>query len=89
MIETRRIETAPGLVYDVSVSGSESAPLVLMLHGFCVSRHFWDNQIPALAAVRLLCRGAEPTRLRGWDYLASLAQAHGFIDHIAAKFEVP
>jgi pimeloyl-ACP methyl ester carboxylesterase len=26
-----------------------AAPLVLMLHGFCVSRHFWHNQIPALA----------------------------------------
>src|SRR5271170_1360943 len=40
MIETRKIETAPGLVFDVSAGGPESAPLVLMLHGFCVSRHF-------------------------------------------------
>ena len=36
MIETREIETAPGLVFDCSVSGDASAPLVLMLHGFCV-----------------------------------------------------
>ena len=50
MIETRRIKTAPGLVFDVSVGGAEDAPLVLMLHGFCVSRHFWSNQLPALAA---------------------------------------
>ncbi len=50
MIETRRIETAPGLVFDVSAGGLESAPLVLMLHGFCVSRYFWDNQIPVLTA---------------------------------------
>jgi pimeloyl-ACP methyl ester carboxylesterase len=50
MIETRRIETAPGLVFDVSVGGAETAPLVLMLHGFCVSRFFWDNQLPALEA---------------------------------------
>jgi pimeloyl-ACP methyl ester carboxylesterase len=49
MIETRRIETAPGLVFDVSVAGTDNAPLVLLLHGFCVSRHFWDNQLPALA----------------------------------------
>ena len=48
-IETRRIETAPGLVFDVSVAGADDAPLVLLLHGFCVSRHFWDNQLPALA----------------------------------------
>ncbi len=50
MIETREIVTAPGLAFDVSVGGAKSAPLVLLLHGFCVSRHFWDNQIPALAA---------------------------------------
>jgi len=49
MIETRRIKTAPGLVFDVSVAGADAAPLVLLLHGFCVSRHFWDNQLPALA----------------------------------------
>jgi pimeloyl-ACP methyl ester carboxylesterase len=50
MIETRNIETAPGMVFDTSVAGPETAPLVLMLHGFCVSRYFWDNQIPAVAA---------------------------------------
>jgi pimeloyl-ACP methyl ester carboxylesterase len=50
MIETRRIQTAPDLVFDISAGGSDSAPLVLMLHGFCVSRYFWDNQIPVLAA---------------------------------------
>ena len=50
MIETREIETAPGLVFDCSVGGDALAPLVLMLHGFCVSRYFWDNQIPVLAA---------------------------------------
>lgn len=50
MIETHHIETAPGLVFDVSIGGAASAPLVLMLHGFCVSRHFWDSQIPVLAA---------------------------------------
>ena len=50
MIETREIETAPSLVFDCSVGGDASAPLVLMLHGFCVSRYFWDNQIPVLAA---------------------------------------
>jgi pimeloyl-ACP methyl ester carboxylesterase len=49
MIEKRKIETGAGLIFDVSVGGRESAPLVLMLHGFCVSRYFWDNQIPALA----------------------------------------
>ena len=49
MIETRRIERGPGLVFDVSVAGAGAAPLVLMLHGFCVSRHFWDNQLRALA----------------------------------------
>lgn len=49
MIETRKFETAPGLVFDASVAGAEGTPLVLMLHGFCVSRYYWHNQIPALA----------------------------------------
>src|ERR1700747_336660 len=48
-IEARRIETAPGLVLDVSARGPGDAPLVIMLHGFCVSRHHWANQMPALA----------------------------------------
>jgi pimeloyl-ACP methyl ester carboxylesterase len=50
MIETRDIETAPGTVFDTSVAGPATVPLVLMLHGFCVSRHFWESQIPAVAA---------------------------------------
>src|SRR5258708_5303932 len=49
-MDVRKIETAPGLVFDASVGGSESAPLVLMLHGYSVSRHFWAAQVPALAA---------------------------------------
>jgi pimeloyl-ACP methyl ester carboxylesterase len=47
--ETREIETAPGLVFDVSLSGASTAPLVLMLHGFGVSRFFWNAQLAALA----------------------------------------
>lgn len=50
MIEVRQIETAPGLVFDVSVGGPDDGPPVLMLHGFCVSRHFWKAQVEALAA---------------------------------------
>jgi pimeloyl-ACP methyl ester carboxylesterase len=46
----RTVTTAPGLTFDLSVGGPNEAPLVLMLHGFGVSRHFWDNQVPALAA---------------------------------------
>jgi pimeloyl-ACP methyl ester carboxylesterase len=49
MIDVRNITTAPSLTFDVSVAGAESAPLVLLLHGFCVSRHFWSQQLPALA----------------------------------------
>jgi pimeloyl-ACP methyl ester carboxylesterase len=49
MIAVREVETGPGLVFDASVAGREDAPLVLLLHGFCVSRHYWDNQLPVLA----------------------------------------
>lgn len=54
MIAIRRIDTAPGLAFDVATAGDPAAPLVLLLHGFCVSRHLWDAQLPALAAAGLL-----------------------------------
>lgn len=47
-IDVRRIETAPGFVFDASVGGTPDKPLVLMLHGFGVSRHFWSRQVEAL-----------------------------------------
>ncbi|BBK43238.1 haloalkane dehalogenase [Allostella vacuolata] len=50
MIEVLDVETAPGLVFDVSVAGPEDGPIVLMLHGFVVSRHYWNAQVEALAA---------------------------------------
>lgn len=49
MITTQNIETSPGMVFDVSVAGPADGPLVLMLHGFGVSRFFWDAQVEALA----------------------------------------
>ncbi|TDG30936.1 alpha/beta hydrolase [Paracraurococcus ruber] len=53
-MESRRIETRPGLAFDVSVAGDPTAPLVLLLHGFAVSRHLYDAQLPALAAAGFL-----------------------------------
>jgi len=49
MIEHREVEAQPGLVFDISVAGAPEAPLVLMLHGFAVSRHLFDAQLPTLA----------------------------------------
>jgi pimeloyl-ACP methyl ester carboxylesterase len=43
------IKTGPGLEFDCSVAGPPDGTLVLLLHGFGVSRHFWDRQVPALA----------------------------------------
>ena len=48
MIETQHIQTAPGLVFDVSAGGPVDGPLVLMLHGFGVSRYLWNAQVEAL-----------------------------------------
>src|SRR5215469_4272968 len=48
-IETHIVRTAPGMEFDVSVAGDPNRPLVLMLHGFCVSRHYWNAQVVALA----------------------------------------
>jgi pimeloyl-ACP methyl ester carboxylesterase len=47
-MKTRSIETAPGMVFDVSTNGTDDAPLVLMLHGFGVSRFFWNAQVHAV-----------------------------------------
>ena len=74
MIETRRIETAPGLVFDVSVAGDADMPLVLMLHGFCVSRHFWNNQLPALAEAGYFAVAARVAWLRQERDLATIRE---------------
>ena len=49
MTDVRDIRIAPDLVFDATVGGRDGDPLVLMLHGFGVSRHFWSAQVPALA----------------------------------------
>ena len=41
--------TAPDMVFDVSADGGDDAPRVLMLHGFGVSRLFWNGQVHAAA----------------------------------------
>jgi pimeloyl-ACP methyl ester carboxylesterase len=64
MIATRRIETGTGLVFEVSAAGVDDAPLVLLLHGFCVSRHFWNHQLPALAEA---CYFAVAPNRRGYS----------------------
>jgi pimeloyl-ACP methyl ester carboxylesterase len=51
---TRSIEMASGMTFDVSVSGPDVAPLVLMLHGFGVSRFFWNAQVRAVGAAGYL-----------------------------------
>lgn len=50
MIRVEQVTTGPGLTFDVAMAGDPAAPLVLMLHGFAVSRHVYDFQLPALEA---------------------------------------
>src|ERR1700759_5148551 len=54
MITTRNLQTAPGFDFDVSVAGPDEGTLVLMLHGFGVSRYFWNAQVEALGAAGFL-----------------------------------
>jgi pimeloyl-ACP methyl ester carboxylesterase len=51
---TKSIQTAPGMVFDVSMGGPSDGPLVLMLHGFGVSRYFWNAQVEALTTGNFL-----------------------------------
>ncbi|MES2710090.1 MAG: alpha/beta hydrolase [Pseudomonadota bacterium] len=64
MIENRQVEAQPGLVFDISVAGPADGTLVLMLHGFAVSRHLYDEQLPALGAAGY--RAAAPNQ-RGYS----------------------
>jgi pimeloyl-ACP methyl ester carboxylesterase len=48
-MKTLNLQTAPGMVFDVSVEVDDHSPLVLMLHGFGVSRFFWNAQVHAAA----------------------------------------
>jgi len=50
MAKLHKIETAPGLAFDVLIDGPEGAPLVLLLHGFAESFHTWRAQLAALAS---------------------------------------
>jgi pimeloyl-ACP methyl ester carboxylesterase len=50
MAEQRRIAIAPDLIFDAFTGGAETAPLILLLHGFSESFHMWRAQVPALAA---------------------------------------
>ena len=47
-MDIRKIKTGPGLEFDCSVAGATDKSLVLFLHGFGVSRHFWDRQVPSV-----------------------------------------
>jgi pimeloyl-ACP methyl ester carboxylesterase len=44
-----QITTAPHLAFDALAAGDDTAPLVLLLHGFAESMHCWRAQIAALA----------------------------------------
>ena len=50
MADIHKVETGPGLIFDVGVDGRVGAPLVLLLHGFSESFHMWRPQLTALAA---------------------------------------
>jgi alpha/beta hydrolase fold len=47
-METRNRQTASGMMFDVSVEGDDHVPLVLIPHGFCVSRFLWNTLVRAV-----------------------------------------
>jgi len=46
--KTQKVETEPHMVFDASIEGKAGDPLVLMLHGFCASRHSYDTTVENL-----------------------------------------
>jgi pimeloyl-ACP methyl ester carboxylesterase len=44
-----QINTAPDLTFDSLTAGPANTPLVLLLHGFAESMHYWRAQVTALA----------------------------------------
>jgi pimeloyl-ACP methyl ester carboxylesterase len=50
MTTRSQIPISPDLTFDALVAGEAGAPLVLLLHGFAESFHFWRAQLAALAA---------------------------------------
>ena len=49
MTELIKVETGPGLMFDVQTAGATDAPLVLLLHGFAESLHMWRRLAAELA----------------------------------------
>ena len=102
MIENRQVEAQPGLVFDISVAGPTDGALVLMLHGFAVSRHLYDAQLPALGAAgyraaapnqRGYSPGArpDPARFALYDIELLLADAMAFaaaLGHAEGRFHL-
>jgi pimeloyl-ACP methyl ester carboxylesterase len=64
MTALRKIDTGPGLVFDVLMGGAADAPLVLLLHGFAESMRCWRAQLAATAAARF--RAVAPSQ-RGYS----------------------
>jgi pimeloyl-ACP methyl ester carboxylesterase len=44
-VNTQKVETEPDMEFDVSVAGNPGDQLVLLLHGFCASRHSYDTAV--------------------------------------------
>lgn len=47
-LESQKVVTRTGMAFDVSTAGRSGDPLVLMLHGFCASRHSYDTAVTDL-----------------------------------------
>ena len=92
-VDVWKIETAPGLVFNASVGGTPDKPLVLMLHGFGVSRHFWHRQVEAMAGAgyfavapnqRGYSPGARPSDVDAYAMTECVADILALLDELEA-----
>lgn len=80
------------LTFDVTVTGPQDAPVVLLLHGFPQSAHSWRLVLPSLAEYRVVVPdqrgyspGARPDDVEDYRIGALTADAIGILDALDVR----
>jgi pimeloyl-ACP methyl ester carboxylesterase len=84
--------SARGLLFDVTVTGPEGAPAVLLLHGFPQTSHSWRGVVPHLDGFRVIAPdqrgyspGARPLDVEAYRVGELAADALGILDALGIE----